>query len=199
MKPSLILQREKPAPLPQVTAEQPHQINRLKEVEAAARELYWQHIDKKPLADIQAEITELIESATDIFEKPTLWTSKSSLLAHKAGIDMRYHISFPKNRPVDNSPKDGRRLEERNSRRARESDRASLQDGLRGGASLVFSSDGRRLTLIDPPQAHVIQIMTEQGLSREQRVERLKEEVFGDYDAALDIVDNYDEAEWTVK
>jgi hypothetical protein len=41
--------------------------------------------------------------------------------------------------------------------------------------------------------------MAQANVTREQKIENLKEQIFGSYEPALDVFDNYDPAEWQVK
>jgi hypothetical protein len=74
----------------------------------------------------------------------------------------------------------------------------NIETGLRKGRFKEFGCAGGHGTEPKDIRAAVNTIMRTPGLSREQRIELLKERVFQGYDTALDVVDNYVKEEWIV-
>jgi hypothetical protein len=94
------------------------------------------------------------------------------------------------------SPQDRTRIAAQN----RAVDIFSIETGLRKGKFMEFGCTGGHGG-VEPQDIRpaVNTIMRMPGLSREQRIELLKERVFaGDYGSALDVVDNYVAEEWVV-
>jgi hypothetical protein len=80
---------------------------------------------------------------------------------------------------------------------SRASNLSSIKAGLKVGFLVEFGCTGG-WGFIHDPRTSVNEIMHMPGLSREQRIELLKQRVFRHYDSALDVLDNYDEAEWAL-
>jgi hypothetical protein len=70
-----------------------------------------------------------------------------------------------------------------------------IEDYLKKGDWVCFGSFGLLRTQSDP-RKRVNEIMKDVSLSRDQRIELLKERAFKSYDLALDVADNYSQEEW---
>lgn len=72
---------------------------------------------------------------------------------------------------------------------------STMERELRNGNWLCFGSTGGWTARKDM-RSQVRAIMADSNLQGEQKVEALKERVFGNYTLALDVVENYDATEW---
>ncbi|MDD5628302.1 MAG: hypothetical protein PHU21_04510 [Elusimicrobia bacterium] len=186
--PSLIRQREKTEPPPQYSDSEEKQSRRRKEVKDSIREIYRNKIARNPRGEVKKEIMAYLARSTDVFQNP-VWISEDELYIQEAETQIRHSISFEGPPPPSESEK------KNNLVKARASYAQSIIKGLQQGAFIMFYSSGGNGSGRDPRQ-RVNKIMQEPGLSRDQRIELLKEKVFRNYDPALDVIENYNQDEW---
>ncbi|MBI5622278.1 MAG: hypothetical protein HY924_00720 [Elusimicrobia bacterium] len=161
---------------------------RRSEVKKAIQEIYQREKGTKSQSDIQKDIVDFVLKSSDAFINPT-WAGEYELYVQEAETQLRHAIDLNQGPPPSESEKTQR------AARARLSYVNSLQKGLRQGAFIMFYSSGGSGTGWDV-RKQVKEIMNTPNLTRDQRVELLKERVFKNYDPALDVVDNYDAKEW---
>jgi len=203
VEPSLLLEREearnRPPPPTQV------QLGAYRETGRAIRlayKLYVEGIKTKPLEKVQDEVIRFLDKSSGVFQNPK-WTGATTLDVHLAdyGKPILLGLDFseePLPEDYAETPQEKEKAAE-GERRACEQVLSWIIGDLRKGHSVTFKSTGGQQIGGDV-RAKVRKIMADTGLSREQRIERLREEVFRhSYGPALDVIDNYDPKEWEVK
>lgn len=194
IRPSLVLERERlQHPAPGLSDEMSQMVKRGEVLVAGARETYQRGKGKRPLELLQEDIRDILIKSSDTFVSVT-WTRDDTVEVIYAISGIHYVVDLSKT-PQRMSSKD---LEGRINR-ARTATIQSIRTRLARGACLLFVSDEWEGQCPQQVQSRVNAIMQEKKLSREQRIEKMKSEVFEDYDVALDVVDNYDVAEWESK
>jgi len=144
---------------------------------------------------VQAEILEYMRTSSGVFTNPK-WSGKDALEVQLADLGVQYTIVFSAKQRAKLSAEEKRNREETGARKAKEAALASVEKGLRAGATLVFYSDGTEGGGFGDIRMRVNEIMDTPNLSKEQRIERLQERVFHDYEGALDVIENYNPDEW---
>jgi hypothetical protein len=194
LSPSMFDKEDQATPL---TPEEERADARLSKVIRQAREIYAGEIETKPLGQVQADVATFINRSTDVFKNP-IWDSNTTLgvsLTDHPGIP--FQIGFGEHLPPQRSPDEAKRFTEEQDRSGKERDLDRIKGQLEIGHSIMFLSEGGRSGNADI-RPMVNAIMNEKDLTREQRIEKLHDQLH-DYDAAIDITDNYDTAEWKVK
>ncbi|MBI5240067.1 MAG: hypothetical protein HY926_06315 [Elusimicrobia bacterium] len=201
VRPSLVLEREPRQLLPLLTRGQAEATFKGTQIQRAAQELYSSGLKTKPLKEVQAEIVALVMKSTDVFLRAE-WISDRALNAKEVVSGAVSEMRFSADPPVELTPKESQRREEENARWENEELTSRMRRVLGAGHCWIFLSQGTagdqgEFGIFGPK---VNQIMAELGLTREQRIEKIKAEVGrGRYEFALDVVDNYDPAEWKLK
>jgi hypothetical protein len=192
VEPSLVKEREDV--LPAVTPEQQRMSDRRREIKKAAEQLFVTEINTKPLEEVHANVIALIKKSSDVFENPQ-WSGRDTLIAHWAGTTIKTVMSFPEKPRIVLSQEEI----DRRARQAQETSLSRMKTKLGRGEVLVFTSVGGQGDGRDY-RNEVNEIMSKKGLAEEQRIEMLKDKVFGgDYGMALDVIENYSPEEWKTK
>ena len=197
IKPSLLLEREQGPNSPSSHGARKGHPLRATHIEDVAQELYTQKLRTESLEAVQAEILALIAKSTDVFENPK-WISRDLLNVTLAGSGALLQMQFSSvARPVFNA-KESRQREQEGERRARNQSLSWIKKGLELGYCEIFLSVGTQGSQRDVRElaSNVNQKMADGALSREQRIEKLRDKAVRGYDFALDVVDNYNKAEW---
>lgn len=199
VQPSLVREREdssKKKNHPQVSATGKRDAWKGAKIDDTAQELYRNGLKTKSLENVHQEIIEYIKKSTDVYENP-VWTGKNSLKVQLVGSHIQGFIQFSdKQRANVNSDELDKQAKERVNK-VQELSVASIKRSLNNNGTLVFFSDGGQFNGAEDIRKSVNQIMENKALNRDERIEKLKDSIFsGDYEPAIDVVDNYGAAEW---
>lgn len=191
VKPSLFIEKIQKEALTQNRTESaaPTKIDKItKDVQS----YYKWHILIFPKSLVKNRILAMISSSSDVFKNPK-WKSDDSIEVELADCGLKYRITLSPLKLY------WQKLMFTPTKKRLEQNRQDFMNLYRGpllsGGTDIFVSDGYEVGVRDI-RNKVVPIMKVEGLSREERIEKLHS-VGIDYGLAEDIVDNYTPAEWT--
>ncbi|KKW18960.1 MAG: hypothetical protein UY62_C0091G0005 [Parcubacteria group bacterium GW2011_GWF2_50_9] len=193
VSPSLVWEREQRGPAKR-TPDEDRRAQRLKEVRGRILDIYTKGIDKKPIREIQQEITSLVLKSSDVFTSPR-WKNDLTLemVIMGGSIPVNYSITLgiPAKLPTPE-------VQEKLDRERQAEEIGRVQNALKRGLVFIYYSEGGSGVEYSDFRPAVNEIMSASGLTREQRFEQIKERVFPDfdYDLVLDVIENYNPTEW---
>jgi hypothetical protein len=198
VRPSIILEREaSKRPRIEVSQADKARFSREKQATDAICDLYRKMKGKVSDIEIRKEIFDAIDRSSDIYRNPYFVgtdTLQVELVATGVKTEIDLNVSNVSIKDMDALKKI------KMEKIARNQDKLvfDIKEELHRGMTLVFASDGAIQHLPDI-RAKVNQVMAIPGLSRVDRIERLKNEVFNHFASGEDVADNYDAHEWEVR
>ncbi|MBI5595448.1 MAG: hypothetical protein HY928_05095 [Elusimicrobia bacterium] len=192
VSPSIVLKRSSNGVVPAASEKDRREFQQRADLVGEARKIYSEGEGRRRIEDIKSDINALFRRApvqfTDI-----RWTDDRHLLAQEIGAPITRSITFsaPEAREASESQRTSRRDA------AKKASAATIDKQLRMNEVVIFDSSGGRsggstIEFVERVQ----KIMNAPDKTDEDRIEELKEKVFGNYEPAFDVVENYDRAEW---
>jgi len=174
-----------------MSPEQAKQYRRQDEVDSQVLAIYRAGAGKKPMEQVRTEILELLRKSTDVYLNPGVSDKGyGGEIAGSGGLQFSMPLTLADSPKVPDSVIKARASE------ARKDTVSMFSMDLKNGACIVFVSDGYTIGVNKSRLGNVYDIMQEPGLSNDDRIEKLKTQVFNNYEASFQIVENYRPEEW---
>jgi len=198
VRPSLILERERK----KKRKPEPHSkghVSKATKIMNTLKKMYMEGLKTKSLYEVQDEITEFVLKSSDVYKNPR-WLSDDVMEVRFTDPDIGFRINFSKTPPIKVDPELRKKWQKKRTKEIHESILKRTKGTLRGGHTIIFLSGGGRQGHHNDIRPKVNKIMTEKGLSEEERIDKLKDQIFlGSYESAFDVIENYNPEEWKVE
>lgn len=167
------------------------QLKQTDEVDRQVLAIYRAGVKERPMAQVKSDVLEFLRKSTDTYLNPEV--SDTEYIAELAGSG-GIRVSMPLTRKDPLNVADTTLKEEEKA--ARKETASMVERELQNGTCLAFVSSGYVIGLNRERLRSVNAIMRETGISDDERIDKLKTQVFHNYEVAFQVIENYQAEEW---